>query len=147
MTPLAINIRKDFSICLYGFSGVAAGQDWAGTGKALMNRLWQEIRAKQLPNTGLNIWVYEEGNQLFTGVELITPPPAGSPLESKTVSLPKYAYFKHIGPYTELKTAYEAAHEECKKVGVRARLPYVEIYGHLTDDPSRLETELLWSIP
>ena len=146
MTPLSISIRKDFSISLYGFSGVADQQDWAGTGKNLMDRLWQEVRTQQLPNKGLNVWVYEEGNQLFTGVELTTLPPAGSPLENKTISLSRYAYYKHIGPYTEMKTTYEAAREEFKKVGIRARLPYVEIYGHWTDDPSKLETELLWSI-
>lgn len=146
MTPLSISIRKDFNISLYGFSGVAARQDWASTGKNLMNQLWQEVRFLELPNKGINIWVYEEGYQLFTGVELMTPPPAGCPLVCKNVSLLRYAYYKHIGPYTEMKTTYEAAREEFKKVGIHARLPYVEIYGHWTDDPSKLETELLWSI-
>jgi hypothetical protein len=146
MTPLSISIRKDFHISLYGFSGVAARQDWASTGKNLMNQLWQEVRFLELPNKGINIWVYDEGYQLFTGIELMTPPPAGCPLESKTVSLPRYAYYKHIGPYSEMKTTYEAAREEFKKVGIRARLPYVEIYGHGTDDPLKLETELLWTI-
>jgi hypothetical protein len=146
MTPLSISIRKDFSISLYGFSGVAARQDWASTGKNLMNQLWQEVRFLELPNKGINIWVYDESYQLFTGVELMTPPPAGCPLEGKTVTLSRYAYYKHIGPYSEMKTTYEAAREEFKKVGIRARLPYVEIYGHWTDDPSKLETELLWSI-
>ena len=45
-----------------------------------------------------------------------------------------------------MKSIYEAAREEFRKVGIRARLPYVEIYGHHTDDPAKLETELLWSI-
>lgn len=146
MTPLSLSVRKDFSISLYGFSGVADRQDWAGTGKKLMDRLWQEVRSRKLPNKGINVWVYEEGNLLFTGVELTAPPPAGSALETKTISLPRYAYFKHIGPYTEMKTTYEAAREEVKKVGIQARPPYVEIYGHWSDDPAKLETELLWSI-
>lgn len=146
MTPLSITIRKDFSLSLYGFSGVAARQDWAGTGKHLMNRLWQEVRSRQLATNGINIWVYDEGGHLFTGVGLTAPPPAGSPLESKTVLLPRYAYYKHIGPYDKIKATYEAAHAELRKIGIRARLPYVEIYGHWTEDPSKLETELLWSI-
>jgi len=146
MSPLSISIRKDFSISLYGFSGVAARQDWANTGKNLMNQLWQEVRFLQLPNKGLNVWVYEEGAHLFTGVELMSPPPAGCPLENKIVSLPRYAYHKHIGPYAELKTTYESAREEFKKAGIHPRHPYLEIYGHWTDDASKLETELLWSI-
>jgi hypothetical protein len=146
MTPLSVSSRKDFSLSLYGFSGVVAQQDWVGTGKRLMNQLWQEVRSQQLPNNGINIWVYDEGNRLFTGVGLTAAPPAGSPLESKTVLLPRYAYYKHIGPYDKIKATYEAAQEEFKKVGIRARLPYVEMYGHWTEDPSKLETELLWSI-
>lgn len=146
MTPLSISIRKDFTISLYGFSGVAEREDWAGTGKSLMDRLWKEVRSRKLPNKGLNVWVYEEGNRLFTGVELTAPPPAGSPLEVKTVSLPRYAYYKHVGPYTEMKSTYEAAREEFRRVGIQARLPYLEIYGHWTEDPTKLETELLWSI-
>jgi hypothetical protein len=146
MTPLSISIRRDFTISLYGFSGIADRQNWASTGKVLMDRLWQEVQTNQLPNKGINVWVYEEDNQLFTGVELTTPPPAGSPLESKTVSLPKYAYFKHIGPYTEMKATYEAARDECRKVGIRTCPPYVEIYGHHHDDATQLETEMLWSM-
>ena len=145
MTPLSISIRKDFSVSVYGFSGVAR-EDWAGTGKSLMDQLWQEVRSRRLPNDGINIWVYEEGSRLFAGVGLTTPPPADSPLESKTVLLPRYAYYKHIGPYDKIKTTCEAAREEFKKVGIQARLPYIEIYGHWTEDPSKLETELLWNI-
>lgn len=145
MTPLSINLRKDFSITLHGLSGFAQS-DWAATGKRLMDRLWKEVREKKLPNKGLNVWVYEEGNQLFTGVELTGPPPADCPLETKTITLPRYAWFKHIGPYDNMKATYDAANAEFEKVGVRARLPLVEIYGHWNDDPSKLETELLWSV-
>jgi hypothetical protein len=146
MTPLTISIRKDFRVLLSGFSGTVAQQDWAGTGKKLMDRLWQELRSKHLPNKGLNVWVYDEGNLLFAGVELTVPPPADSPLESKTVVLPQYAYTKHVGPYDQMKSTHEAARAEIRKVGVQVCLPYVEIYGHWNDDTSKLETELLWSI-
>lgn len=146
MTPLSISIRKDFTISLYGFAGIAAHEDRASAGKKLMDRLWEEVRTNRLPNKGLNVWVYEGHNQLFTGVELTSPPPADVPLENKTISLPRYAYCKHVGPYAEIKATYEAAREEFKNIGIRAHLPVVEIYGHWTDDPSKLETELLWSI-
>jgi hypothetical protein len=146
MSSFNISIRKDFNISLFGFSGVAPRQDWAVTGKRLMDRLWHEVRSFKIPNKGLNVWVYDEGSQLFTGVELLTPPPTGSPLENKTISLPAYAWYKHVGPYSELKMTYEAAREEFKRAGIHAGLPCIEIYGHWTDDPSKLETELLWNI-
>lgn len=145
MTPLSINLRKDFAITLHGFSGQKKS-DWATTGRPLMDRLWKEVRERKLPNKGINVWVYEEGNQLFTGVELTGPPPPGSPLETKTVTLPRYALYKHVGPYDQLKATYDAANAEFEKVGVRARLPILEIYGHWNSDPAKLETELLFSV-
>jgi len=35
---------------------------------------------------------------------------------------------------------------ELKKRGFETDLPYVEIYGHWTDDEAKLETELLMSL-
>jgi GyrI-like small molecule binding domain len=145
MTPLSIVLRKDFSVTLHGFSGYAQ-PDWATTGKQLMDQLWKEVRARKLASKGINFWVYEEGNQLFTGVELTDAPPPGCPLESKTVTLSRYAYHKHIGPYDRMQATYKEANKEFEKVGIRARLPIVEIYGHWNEDPSKLETELLWSV-
>jgi hypothetical protein len=31
-------------------------------------------------------------------------------------------------------------------MGLKATLPYIEIYGHWTDDDSKLETELLVAV-
>lgn len=146
MTPLSISIRKDLTLTLYGFSGVADKENWVDTGTRLMNRMWSEVRSLQIPNSGVNVWIYEEGNRMFAGVELSAPPPPGCTLERKVVTLPRYAYYKHTGPYSSINSTYAAAHEELKKVGIKPILPYVEIYGHHHDDPAQQETELLWSI-
>ena len=146
MTPLSISIRKDLTLDLYGFSGVADKENWSATGTRLMNRLWDEVRSLQSPNKGMNVWLYEEGNHMFAGVELAGTPPPGSTLEHKAITLPRYAYYKHLGPYSSISTTYTAAREELKKVGIIPILPYVEIYGHHRDDPAQQETELLWSI-
>jgi hypothetical protein len=146
MTPLSVSIHKDLTLSLHGYSGIADLDNWAGTGKRLMDKMWKEVRALQLPNKGLNVWVYEEGSHMFAGVELMTSPPPESTLEQKTVTLPRYAYHKHRGPYDAIVSTYAAAREELKKVGIQPILPYVEIYGHHHDDPAQQETELLWSI-
>lgn len=146
ITPMSITVRKDFFLKLYGFSGIAVGDNWAATGKQLMDRLWNELRSRQLPNKGVNVWVYEAGSSLFTGVELVEPPPAQCLLEEKIVSLPRYAHYKHIGPYDAIRSSHGTARQELKKIGFQPALPYVEIYGHHQDDPAKQETELIWSI-
>ncbi|HVU98600.1 MAG TPA: hypothetical protein VHE34_25435 [Puia sp.] len=139
-------IRQNFHVTLYGFGGVVVARDWGKTGFDLMNRMWKEVKSRELPNKGINIWVYEPGNAMFAGVELIAPPPADSMLERKEISLEKYVYFKHIGSYDRIKDSGLRVSEECKRAGVKTGLPYVEVYGHWTEDASKLETELLWAV-
>jgi len=111
-----------------------------------MNRMWREVRSRDLANKGINIWVYEPGNAMFAGVELIAPPPADLALDRKEVFLAKYVYFKHIGSYDGIKDSGLRVSEEFKRAGIKTGLPYLEIYGHWTEDESKLETELLWAV-
>jgi predicted transcriptional regulator YdeE len=134
------------SITVYGFSGAASNQDYVGKAFQLMDRMWNIVKGQNLKNKGMNIWVYEPDNMVFAGVELENPPDASTGLEQKQVSLTKYAYYKHIGPYNLIKQAGTRMTEELKLQDLETRLPYVEIYGHWGPDESRLETELLMSI-
>ena len=139
-------IRDNFHTTVYGFGGVAVPPEWGKTGFALMNRMWKEVKSRDLPNQGINIWVYEAGNSMFAGVGLIAPPPTDSALERKEVSLAKYVYFKHIGSYDRIKESGLRVSEEFKRAGIKTDWPYLEIYGHWTEDESKLETELLWAV-
>jgi effector-binding domain-containing protein len=64
-------------------------------------------------------------------------------LSKKTISLTKYAYYKHVGPYHLIKQAGQNINAELKQKGFETTLPYIEIYGHWTNDETKLETELL----
>lgn len=141
-----ILIKDNFRVNLYGASGVAINRNWGETGRKLMDRMWGQVRSRQLKNKGINIWVYEEHEKLFTGVELEEPPPAEAVLEEKIIHLPRYAYYKHIGSYDKIGESVTAVQRELQQRGIKTRWPYLEIYGHWTEDPSRLETELLWTI-
>ena len=143
---MEIQIKTDLRLCVYGVSGPAIDRNWADTGMKLMNRLWHQVRLHHLDNKGINVWVYEPGDTLFTGVELLTPPPADVALEYKEVHLPEYVYYKHIGPYDKIKEVFPQLKAELDRRGINHRLPYLEIYGHWTEDTSRLETELCWCI-
>jgi hypothetical protein len=98
-------INKELKLDISGFSGVAANKNYAGTAFALMDKMWPAIKSKGLKHKGLNIWVYEPNEQVFAGVELEDHSITDTGLEQKAVLLTKYAYYKHIGPYSQLKQA------------------------------------------
>jgi len=133
--PLTLNI--------HGFSGTAINKDYAGTAFKLMDKMWQTVKSNNLKNKGLNIWVYEQDHRVFAGVELNEIPDQDTGLEQKTISLCKYAYYKHIGPYNLIGQSGQNMTDDLKSKGYETILPYIEIYGHWTNDDTKLETELL----
>jgi hypothetical protein len=139
-------INKPFSIDIHGFSGIALNQNYGDTAFRLMGKIWPLVKEHGLKNKGLNIWAYEPGEKVFAGVELDNAPPNGTELEQKSINLPKYAHYKHIGPYSLLKQAGLNMRNELKNMGLETVLPYIEIYGHWTNDETKLETELLMSL-
>jgi predicted transcriptional regulator YdeE len=108
-----------------------------------MDKMWQIVKTNQLKNKGLNIWVYEKEQHIFAGVELEEIPKVETGLEQKQITLLKYAYYKHIGPYHLIKQAGKNMTAELQRLGYETILPYIEIYGHWTNDETKLETELL----
>jgi hypothetical protein len=139
-------INKNLAIDIFGFPGIAVNKEYARTAFRLMDKMWQTVKAKQLKNKGINIWVYEANEKVFAGVELYNSPDEDTGLEHKVVNLQNYAYHKHIGPYSLLKRVGQNMRDELKNRGFETSLPYIEIYGHWTNDETKLETELLISL-
>jgi len=139
-------IDNPFIVNLHGFSGKVLNKNYAGTGGPLMDAMWKEVKSKGIKNKGINYWVYDKGDMLFTGVELEQQLPADSKLELKKVHLTKYVRWKHIGPYTKLKGSYDSMHDELAKRNMDFYFPFLEIYGHWTPDESKLETDILFSL-
>ncbi|MFX7731896.1 hypothetical protein ABTK10_20410, partial [Acinetobacter baumannii] len=79
--------------------------------------MWQTVKTNNLKNKGINIWIYEPNDKVFAGVELYDSPNQGTALENKIVDLPKYAYHKHVGPYSLLKEAGQNMRAELKAKG------------------------------
>lgn len=80
---------------------------------------------------------------MFAGVELESSTDHDNGLEQKNITLSRYAYYKHIGPYNLLKQVGQNMQDELKNRHLKSSYPYIEIYGHWTDDQTKLETELL----
>ena len=139
-------VNKPLAVDIHGFSGAAINKDYVNTAFKLSDKMWQAVQGNNLKHKGLNVWVYEPHEMVFAGVELEETPGPGTGLEQKSIFLPKYAYYKHIGPYKLIKEAGMKMTEELKRKGLETGLPYIEIYGHWNNDEIRLETELLMSL-
>ena len=139
-------ITTHLQLNLYGFSGIAVNKEYSETAFKLMDKMWQIVKSKGLQHKGINIWVYESNEKVFAGVELESTPEYNTGLEQKTVSLTKYAYYKHIGPYSQLKQASLNMKNELRARDFETDFPYIEMYGHWTNDETKLETELLMGL-
>ena len=139
-------ITKATELNIYGFSGTAFNKDYAGTAFKLSGKMWETVKTNNLKNKGLNIWVYEPNERVFAGVELDNIPNDDIGLEQKIISFKKYAYYKHIGSLNLIKQIGTNIINELKSKGLETELPYIEIYGHWTNDETKLETELLMSL-
>ena len=144
---MAVSIHTEtLTLDVYGFSGIAVTGDYAGTAFKLSGQMWQVVKVNNLINKGKNIWIYDKNREVFAGVELENISRIDPPLEHKTIVLTKYAYFKHIGSYKLLPTVGQNLNVEIKSQGFETDLPYIEIYGHWTNDETQLETELLFNL-
>jgi len=139
-------ITTDLRLTMYGFSGTAVNNDYVGKVFELMDKMWQAVKSNGLENKGKNIWVYEPDDKVFAGVEVDDTPQQDTGMEQKNIHLSKYAYYKHIGPYQLIKQSGEYMTGELKNRGFEIISPYIEIYGHWTNDESKLETELIMAI-
>jgi len=112
--------------------------------QALLGRVWPVIKAGSIPNDGINRVVYDGDDTVFAGVVLgegwEAIPDAGK-LERKAVQLTRYAVWKHVGPYHLLPTTGAAMTKAIAAMGLRTGWPMIEVYGHWTNDESKLETE------
>jgi predicted transcriptional regulator YdeE len=140
-------ITKSLPLAIYGFGDTAINKDYVGTAFKMSGKMWEIVKAKELKNKGLNVWVYEPEDMVFAGVDLENPALGlNSGLEEKKIILTKYASYKHIGPYNLIKQTGQKMTSELISMGYEVILPYIEIYGHWTNDESELETELLMSL-
>ncbi|MGQ7887605.1 GyrI-like domain-containing protein [Paenibacillus sp. WC2504] len=145
MEPVIFNQRK--MVTLFGFSKTHDQQKrYSDTIFELLDKIWKEVREKGLSYKGTNHVVYENGHHIFAGIELVLPPNEDSLLEKKDVILEKYAYCKHIGPYSELDKTYESIRAKVKASGDIHELPLMEVYGHWNEDETKLETEIFYNL-
>jgi len=116
---------------------------------SLLNRVWPILKSANIPNDGLNRVIYEKDGTVFAGI-VFNPDadtnPAAAALEQKHLHLTRYAYWKHTGPYHLIPTTCAAMTKSLEAQGIHQSWPMLEVYGHWTNDESKLETETFVAI-
>jgi hypothetical protein len=146
MPVMNIEIREDLTFRLYGLSGVVHNFKYGETGVGLMNKMGDIVEKHRLPGKGINIWIYDSRERMFTGVEMATEPKDTFGLEVKDIVFKKYAWYKHLGPYELLYSANEKMREELQRRNLKYGPPFAEIYGHHHPDVQKLETEIIYTL-
>ena len=141
--PLEIR-NTPFNKRLYGISKpILEGQKPVEVMFAAMDEMWRRVRASQVPNRGINHILYSGNTSVFAGVEVDGDVPAVAGLQPVDVHFSRYAYYRHIGPYTQLPLAYQEIDRELAARDLRTTADSMEIYGHASQDPEKQVTEIL----
>jgi hypothetical protein len=129
---------------LYGRSRpVLEGQKPVDAMFAAMDETWGIVRSNSIPNAGMNHIVYSNAGQVFAGVEISGDVDLSWGLEQVDLVIPRYIYYRHVGAYNLLGQAYAAVDAEIAARGLVPSGLSLEIYGHWSEDPAKLVTELL----
>jgi effector-binding domain-containing protein len=109
--------------------------------------VWRFIRAHNIPQPGRHVAVYlDEVINIECGAEVgASFTGDGRVVCSRTPAGPAVMTV-HRGPYHLLPEAHEAVRAWCSDHNVRLAGPNWEVYGHWTDDPSQLETDVYYLI-
>jgi hypothetical protein len=133
-----------FTKRLYGRSKpVLENQKPVDAMAAAMDETWGIVRANSIPNAGINHIVYTNAEHVFAGVEIIGSVDLSCGLEQLDLVIPRYIYYRHDGSYELLGQAYSTVNAEITASGQATSGLSLEIYGHWSEDTSRLVTELL----
>ena len=140
-----IILRKN-PLPIFGYSGKVIQRNYGETGRRLMDELWKAVRSGNFKSNGINYWMYEGNQMLFTGTAFENAPAVAGNFESRLIAPGRYALYRHIGPYSTLSEAYTNVETELQARGFSCHLPFIEIYGHWSEDEKTQETEILLSL-
>ncbi len=142
---MSVEIRETpFHKHLYGISKPVAKNQ--APGKVMftaMDETWQKVRANQIHTQGINHILYSQNTSVFAGVEIEGDIPATAGLEQMDIHFPRYTYYRLSGPYDQIPAAYEQIDKEITKRKLNRTGNSMEIYGHWSEDPQQLVTEIL----
>jgi len=120
---------------------VVRGRTTMATLPARIRALFDEFYAGFKGKGGLNVVLYPgscaEEFEISCGVQVEQGGNASTP--GGTVATTVY-----WGPYAQMKPAHEAIHQWVRENGRQFAGPSWEVYGHWSDDPAKLRTDIYY---
>jgi len=117
------------------------GRATMATLPANIRALFDQLYATPKPGRGLNIVFYpgsvDAEFEIACGVLVEHGGNAATPAGTVATTV-------HIGPYNQMQPAHHAIHQWARDNNRRIAGPSWEIYGHWTDDPTRLRTDIFY---
>jgi effector-binding domain-containing protein len=112
---------------------------------AACGEVWDYMRAAHLPKPGRNVALYLDGQVTFeAGAEVAAPFPESPRVVCSRLPGGPVATATHFGGYTELGAAHSAILAWCRARGHALAGPSWEVYGHWTDEPALLRTDVFY---
>lgn len=136
--PCPVEIREVPSQPIAVVRGPATANNLPPRIRALFDEFYAGFKRKG----GLNIvfyptWDPTEEFEIECGVQVESDGNSATPAG-------KVATAAHIGPYNQMKSAHNAIHHFVRENGLKIAGPSWEVYGHWSDDPSKLRTDIFY---
>lgn len=107
--------------------------------------VWAFVRANNVPRPGRHLALYLDCEMnIEVGVEVFQAFTGNDRVVCSSTPAGLVATAAHFGPYAQLGEAHDAVHKWCADHGHALAGPSWEVYGHWTDDPAQLRTDVFW---
>ena len=135
--------------------GRARQEDFPKVIRPMFDRFYQNVGSVDLRQRGLNIIIYRnhpdvnllvsaEGVPLEVGIRVPEPFTGNDIIRCSSTPSGKVATVVHMGPYERLGSAYDALGKWRKDNQAAWAGPFWELYGHWSDDPAQLRTDVFY---
>ena len=112
---------------------------------AACGEVWTAIKAQNVAGAGRHVALDLDGAiTLEVGVEIPAAFAGTADLLRSATPAGRVAAVTHMGSYDGLHDAHQAIHIYCRQHGHALAGPNWEIYGHWTDDPSQVRTDVFY---
>ncbi len=134
-------------------TGRATRQDLVRKIRQLFDEFYQHVASVAVGRRGLNIIVYRgqpgvdlmetpEGMPLEIGVQVPAPFAGDGKILCSSTPAGRVATITHIGPYDQMRPTYDVLKKWGHERGESFAGPSWEVYGHWSDDPAQLRTDI-----
>jgi effector-binding domain-containing protein len=111
----------------------------------LCGEVWAFAKAQALPRPGRHLAVYLDCvMNVEVGVEVSQPFTGNGRVACSALPTGMAATTVHWGSYAKLGDAHDAVHDWAAKNGRALAGVSWELYGHWSDDPAQVRTDVFW---